>query len=305
MSEHSNRISVAEWRQAGHYRQYQNLRIFCRHPQASADPGRPALLLIHGFPTASWDWYRLWPDLSQRFALSAIDMPGFGLSAKPRRLNYSIALQADLHESVAVQRQLKNTHLLVHDYGVSVAQELLARQRAGQLGFRINSCIFLNGGLFHGIHRPLLIQHLMASPLGFLLTPWLGKAALGRNMRRIFAPQYQPDDWHIDQMWALISEHKGQQVMPRLSRYLHERKHFYQRWLTALTDAAIPLRLIVGSLDPISGAHLADAYRQLIPGPDVVELNDTGHYPQLENPRAVLTACDDFWQAIGLTSTRS
>ncbi len=290
--------SVNDWRAAGSVCQYQNLDIYCRHPQQAASSDRTNLLLIHGFPTASWDWHLLWPTLQQQFELTAIDMLGFGFSAKPKKLRYSIAQQADIHEFIAQQRGIQNTHLLVHDYGVSVAQELLARQRDKKLSFQIESCLFLNGGLFHGVHKPLPIQHVLASPLGFVLIPFLGKSALRRSMQTILAPDFQPTQWDIEQMWSLIQHNQGNHVMHKISRYMHERKQFYQRWLHALTDTTIPLRLVVGSLDPISGAHLAAAYQELIPKADVVELTDTGHYPQLENPSAVLDACQYFWQKV-------
>jgi pimeloyl-ACP methyl ester carboxylesterase len=50
------------------------------------------------------------------------------------------------------------------------------------------------------------------------------------------------------------------------------------------------MRFINGLLDPISGAHMVVRYRELVPNPDVVELPDIGHYPQLEAPDAVLAA---------------
>ena len=37
-------------------------------------------------------------------------------------------------------------------------------------------------------------------------------------------------------------------------------------------------------------------YRQLVPNPDVVELTDVGHYPQVEAPQQVLAAALEFWQ---------
>jgi pimeloyl-ACP methyl ester carboxylesterase len=40
----------------------------------------------------------------------------------------------------------------------------------------------------------------------------------------------------------------------------------------------------------VSGAHLADRYRELVPDPDVVLLEGVGHYPQLEDPGRVLDA---------------
>src|SRR3989338_8376229 len=62
----------------------------------AGDPAAEPLLLIHGFPTASWDWHYLWAPLAARYRLIACDMLGFGDSAKPRGHDYSLLEQADL-----------------------------------------------------------------------------------------------------------------------------------------------------------------------------------------------------------------
>jgi pimeloyl-ACP methyl ester carboxylesterase len=288
------RTTARQWLAAGQMMSCSDLQLFVRQSHNAAASSHQTLLLIHGFPTASWDWHRIWDACCQQFArVVAIDMPGFGFSDKPRHLPYSIAMQADVQEQLLAQLDITSCHLLVHDYGVSVAQELLARQLRDELSFRIKTCVFLNGGLFHGVHRPLLIQKCLASPLGFLLTPLIGKAVLARSMRRIY--HQPPAANEIEQMWTLISHHNGQRLTARIIRYLHERKQHQQRWLQALQQAGIPLRLIVGLSDPISGANIAAAWRQRISADTVDELENVGHYPQLEAPEAVLRACSAFW----------
>jgi pimeloyl-ACP methyl ester carboxylesterase len=47
-------------------------------------------------------------------------------------------------------------------------------------------------------------------------------------------------------------------------------------------------------LDPVSGAHLVKRYRELVASPNVTELPDVGHYPQTEQPDAVLSAYFEF-----------
>lgn len=56
----------------------------------------------------------------------------------------------------------------------------------------------------------------------------------------------------------------------------------------------MPVRVINGIEDPISGLHLVQRYRQLVPGADVVELPGIGHYPQLEAPARVAAAFIEF-----------
>ena len=72
--------------------------------------------------------------------------------------------------------------------------------------------------------------------------------------------------------------------------YHQQRRRYRGRWVGALVNATCPLRFVNGLVDPISGAHMAQRYRELVPMPDVVELPGVGHYPQVEAPQAVLDA---------------
>ena len=84
---------LADWIRSGETRVLCGQRIFVH---TAVTPGRPPLLLIHGYPTASYDWSRIWPRLAARHSLYALDLLGFGLSEKPRDSHYPIAGQADL-----------------------------------------------------------------------------------------------------------------------------------------------------------------------------------------------------------------
>jgi pimeloyl-ACP methyl ester carboxylesterase len=57
----------------------------------------------------------------------------------------------------------------------------------------------------------------------------------------------------------------------------------------AMRETLVPMRLIDGPIDPNSGKHMADRYREVIPNPDIVMLaDDIAHWPQIEAPEAVL-----------------
>ena len=117
--------TLEEWRRRGQWFEHRGHPIFYVDEQRG--PG-PTLLLVHGFPTSSWDWADLWPLIAPRFGrLIAVDMIGFGYSAKPDDYDYDLVDQATLHESLLSRLAVRQTHLLVHDYGVSVAHELLSR----------------------------------------------------------------------------------------------------------------------------------------------------------------------------------
>jgi pimeloyl-ACP methyl ester carboxylesterase len=284
-------LTLETWRSRGDSFNYRGQRIFT---QAAGDPGAPAVLLIHGFPTASWDWSRVWPELAARFRLLAPDLLGFGFSAKPARYDYRISDQADLLGSFLAAQRIRSYHVLAHDYGDTVAQELLARAQENRGGPRLESVCFLNGGLFPEAHRPLLIQHLLASSLGPAIARLTSFRLFAANMRRIFGRGTQPSADELQAFWTLIRNNDGLRVMPRVIGYMRERRQHRARWVGALERCPVSLKLIVGCADPIAGAQLADRYRELVPRADVMELPGIGHYPQVEAPQAVLSAFLEF-----------
>lgn len=263
----------------------------------AGDAAAAPLLLIHGFPTASWDWHYLWQPLARRYRVIACDMLGFGYSAKPRGHAYRLLEQADLQQAllahVGEQRPL---HVLAHDYGDSVAQELLARHEEGRI--RLASCVFLNGGLFPETHRPVLAQKLLLGPLGALIGRRFNRRTLAANFARVFGPGPPPDAAELDAFWRLIAHDGGPRVMHRLIRYIPERREQRARWVAAMQATRLPLRVIDGEVDPISGAHMVARYRELIANADCVLLDGIGHYPQTEAPQQVLTHYLHFRQAI-------
>ena len=277
----------SEWRAAGKTALLAGHSIFYRY----AGGGPEALLLLHGFPTGSWDWNRVWPGLAQRFRLVAPDFLGLGFSAKPAPHAYSVMEQADIVEELLRHLGIFEVHILAHDYGDTVAQELLARaeERQGREpgGPRILSLCFLNGGLFPETHRARPIQRLLLTPLGPLLGRLFDQRAFARSFRPIFGPRSQPTDEEIGHYWSLVSEGGGERLLHRLLRYIPERRANRERWVGAMQHTRVPLRLIDGAADPVSGAHMAARYRELVPRADVVLLDGVGHYPQMEAPADV------------------
>src|SRR6185436_3629645 len=193
------RPTPEQWLAGGASFEWRGQRIFFR----AEGRGEP-LLLIHGFPTASWDWWALWPALAARYRVLTLDMIGFGFSAKPRRFGYSISAQADLFGAFLARENVTRYGVLAHDYGLTVAQELLARQGEDAAAPRITAVCLLNGGLFPETHRPLPTQRLLASPLGPVLARLTTYRTFAAAMRRIWGahPVAEPE---LRAMWQLVT----------------------------------------------------------------------------------------------------
>jgi pimeloyl-ACP methyl ester carboxylesterase len=287
--------TFASWRADGQVLRFRNYAIFYQAGGTAAQG--PDVLLIHGLPTASWDYHLLWPALAARTRrLLAPDMLGFGWSDKPADHTYSIAEQADLHEELLRQHQIERVRIVAHDYGATVAQELLARhherlERADR-SLQIERLCLLNGGLFPETHRPLLVQRLMLSPLGPAIAKRMSARAFGRSFSKVFGPAAKPSEAELDEFWQLLRSGGGLHMAHKLFHYIPERRRHRTRWVSALQRAGVPLTLVNGPQDPVSGLHMVTRYRELVPQPDVVLLPGIGHYPHVEAPGGVLTALE-------------
>jgi len=282
--------ALKDWRAEGAIIQFRGHSIFYRQHGRPA-PGARVLVCVHGFPTASWDWHAIWPRLTNAFdVVVAPDMLGFGFSDKPRGHRYSISEQCDLHEALLSALGVDEVTVLAHDYGDTVAQEWLARLIEGTARVQPNAIALLNGGLFPETHRARFVQKLLASPVGPWLASVMGKRSFGRSLCAVFGAQTQPTDDDLDAFWELASRDGGKAAMARLIGYMAERRRQRDRWVGAVQNAPIPLRVIDGLDDPVSGAHMVARYRELVDNPDVIELPGIGHYPQVEAPEAVADA---------------
>ena len=122
---HNTYPAIQTWHDKGRFTQLLGHSIFYID---EGDKDLPVLLLIHGFPTSSYDWKGVWQVLRSQFRIVCLDMLGFGFSDKPNARNYTIHGQADIVEALVEALDLKEFHVLAHDYGDTVAQELLSRQ---------------------------------------------------------------------------------------------------------------------------------------------------------------------------------
>lgn len=276
-------MELSMWKNSGQFFDWKGHSIFV---QDTAALNKPVLLLIHGFPTASYDFHLLWPDLAETHRLIAFDMLGYGYSDKPRTWQHSIFNQADIAEALLRTKGIGECTMITHDVGDTVGQELLARHAEGKLGFLFKRVVMFNGGLFPETHRAILVQKLLLSPLGFLFTRLMKKEKLAASLRGVCSAGLSDAD--IDAAWALMAHKNGNQCMHLLIQYMRERQENRGRWVQALQKADMPLTLIDGVEDPISGEHMVQRFEQLVPGKQTIRLPGLGHYPHLEDSAKVL-----------------
>jgi pimeloyl-ACP methyl ester carboxylesterase len=257
---------------------------------ARIDGRGPWCTVFHGFPTSSWDWHEVWPTITARRRALTFDFLGFGDSDKPADHTYSIHEQADLAVALWRRHGVTRTDLVVHDYGVSVAQELLARDAAGTLEVVLASVTFLNGGIYPDLHRPQPSQLMLLDPVqGPKLGELVTAETFAQALRATYAPAHQPTDAALAEQWQTVARRDGHRIGHRLIQYIRDRERHTARWVDALETTRVPRLFVWGMLDPVSGAHMAARVAERMANVDLVRLDDVAHWPQLEAPDVVAT----------------
>lgn len=288
--------ALARWKASGQYLDYLGFDVFYRvdgPPLGHA----PVLLAIHGYPFNSFDWSLVWPALTERFTVIAADLLGLGFSDKPSAYRYSVTDHADAQEALLRHLGVSECHVLAHDLGDSVAQELLARHEFGDWSLRpvgFTSITWLNGGLFNEAYTPRLLQKAMSgTPLGDVLSraqgTRLSRRLLERTLDELFGVDAKPTPEDLERFHQILDVNDGKRVLHQVGRFLDDRYRHRNRWVRAMRETSVPMRLIDGPADPNSGAHMATRYAEVIPDADVVLLADgISHWPQLEAPEDVV-----------------
>ena len=295
--QHSNRgrigaVTVQQeidhWKAGGRLIDVGADRVFVRdEPAADASAGQPPLLVLHGFPTCSFDYAAVLPTLAARRRVVLPDHLGHGSSAKPDR-RYGIRMMADAMSGVVEALGIEEVDLLTHDVGDSVGGEFLARDLEGTLPFAVRRRVVTNGSIYMDLVQLTDGQQLLLSlpdePTD-LITEDMWKAAL----RRTFAPPSNAanppvSDDELDAQWLLTAQDGGHRLLPRTIRYIEDRRAEERRYTGPIEEHPAPLAVVWGALDPIARLPMAERLAARRADATLTVFDEVGHYPMLEAP---------------------
>lgn len=279
--------NAERWSREGTFEQVAGRRLFVRRRPGSG----PRVVLLHGFPSSSFDWeplLRARPD----WDVLTFDFLGFGLSEKPADHVYTLGWQADAVEDLVLRSGTRPVVLVAHDMGTSVATELLARDLRGDLGFQAAAVLLFNGSILLDRASPTIGQRLLRSAGGAFFSRMSTAASFRAQFGRVFSKAHPLTREDAADHWSLVSHDDGHRIGHLLVHYMDERERLTDRWHGAVRDWPGDLSLAWGMLDPVATSAVLDGLRELRPGVPVTELDGLGHYPQLEAPERIAAVVD-------------
>src|SRR5262249_30291679 len=105
------------------------------------------LVVLHGFPTSSYDFRTVLDRLRRNRRVYLLDLLGYGLSDKPD-IAYTMSLQADIVGAFTAALDVTTFALLTHDMCDTVGGELLARQLEGAWTVDVTRRVVTNGSIY-------------------------------------------------------------------------------------------------------------------------------------------------------------
>ncbi|GFO32646.1 mesoderm-specific transcript protein-like [Plakobranchus ocellatus] len=289
---------LQEWKNKGNFIKFKNNYIFYIDEEGTGSCG--SLVCLHGFPSSSYDWIKILPKLREQFSrVIMLDFLGFGFSDKPQSYTYTIGEQADIVENLLMTLHIAGAHVLSHDYGDTVALELLARYNMQQSRISIKSLTLLNGGIFPDTHHPRPAQKLLLMPvLGYLASHLYTYHLFCRGFGAIFGKNKPSTEDFMD-FWATLRYNDGDKATVRVINFLRERQAFRDRWVGALRQTAVNVLMLYGPADPVNPQEFAQHFVATVPQHKLVTLaTDIGHYPQWEAPLVVEDQITNFINSI-------
>jgi pimeloyl-ACP methyl ester carboxylesterase len=282
---------IADWEARGGYHDVNGHRIFAVEAGPVSGERVEPLVVIHGYPTSSYDFAGLLDHLAEHRRVVLVDLLGYGLSDKPDT-HYTMAAQADVVAGVAEALGLERVALLTHDMGDTVGGELLARQMEGAWPVEVTRRVLTNGSIYIAMAQLTAGQQLLLSLPDAVIDEAQAPPAeaIAASLVATLSPAHAEMDMgaHAE----LIVHGGGNRMLARTIRYIEERRANERRFTGAIETHPSPLTIVWGPEDPIAVAAMATRLEEARPDAALCWVEGAGHYPQIEEPARYLDALD-------------
>ena len=258
----------------------------------------PVLLLLHGFPTSSFQYRELIPRLADQYRVIAPDLPGFGFTEVPVRRGYQYTFDALAQTMLAFTDalQLKRYALYVFDYGAPTGFRLAMNRPE-----RVAAIVSQNGNAYEaGLGDAWApIRHYWSEPSSANREA-IRKVLNLEGMRREYGsgipnPEaIAPEGYTLDA--ALLARPGNVDIQLDLFLDYANNVKLYPKFQEYFRKWKPPLLAIWGRFDPYFIPAGAEAFRRDIPGA-TVQFLDTGHFALETHVEEVAEAMRNFLES--------
>lgn len=247
----------------------------------------PAVLLVHGTPSWSFEFRQVVRDLSRDHRCIVPDHLGFGLSDKPAPAPLAPEDHARRLRALVEALDLRDVTLVVHDFGGPIGLPLALEEAS-----RISRVVVLNTWMWPSEGDPSIarIDRVVRSWFGRFLYRWLGFSA------RVILPSAFGDKRRLTkaihrQFLAPLATRSDREGTYALALALKGADpHYAALWSAREALARHPVTIVWGVKDPAIGPKYLERWAALLPHARIERLEDCGHFVAEERPDAVVAA---------------
>jgi pimeloyl-ACP methyl ester carboxylesterase len=256
------------------------------------------VLLLHGFPTSSFQYRELVPRLADRYRVIGPDLLGFGFTEIPeqRRYKYSFDGLASTVLAFTDALQLKSYALYVFDYGAPVGFRLAMAHPE-----RVTAIVSQNGNAYEeGLGDAWdPIRKYWAAPTTE------NREVIRNNILTLEGTRWQytqgvtipesvaPESYTLD--WALLERPGNKEIQLDLFLDYASNVNLYPKFQEYFRKSKPPFLAIWGKNDPFFIPAGAEAFRRDNPNA-TVEFLDTGHFALETHVEEIAIAMRSFLQ---------
>lgn len=239
-------------------------------------PDAPVLLLLHGFPSSSHQFTRLFDALGDDYRLIAPDYPGFGRTTAPDGYTYTFDRLADTVEAFVDKLGLDRLAMYMFDFGAPVGFRLATRRPERVTGIVVQNGNAYTEGLTQAAQDFIALRPENPDAEGVIRGLLTLEGTRGQYLTGTRDPDnVSPDGWTLDQHFLDLPGRKEAQVA--LAFDYHSNVEQYPVWQAWLREHRPPTLVTWGTGDPFFGVDGAKAYLRDVPDAEL-HLFDTGHF---------------------------
>ncbi len=277
-------MTAENWKSRGKFYSVLNKNIFVIDEGTSKD----VLVILHGYPTSSFDYIKVLPELSKHYRVVIHDHLGFGFSDKPVSYSYSLIDQADFALQLWHKMGLKEVTILSHDYGTSVAKEILARKNHNLIPIKIKRIYLCNSSMrLEHLHLRNMDKLLKDKKLGRYIAR-LTSNGFRKIKNKLSKNNLNPEihtEYDIKQVWNKLESDQGKKEIHLLSNFINERYTFWHRWTEALKESRIPIKIVWEKSDPVAIKEIAIVLATENINDNLEWLENSRHFSIIDSPK--------------------
>jgi len=262
----------------------------------AGDPDAQPLMMLHGLGGTKSSFLPLVPALARHYRVIAIDLPGFGSSAKPRgvydakwfaRRVFTFMDQLDIDDALFAGNSMGGR--------ISLEMGMLEPDRVRAIAALCPATAFFQ--------RPgLWVVKLLRPELAFAASR-IPRGRVVEGLKQLFADSSRVEpEWYeaaVDDFMQIWRSPRARMAFSAAARHLYLDEPMGERgFYTRLAALDCPSLFVFGKHDPIISPQFSHKVHKALPNARVAVWKDSGHVPQIEHPMRTAAMLEDFYGSL-------